>query len=153
MDFIVDNCAREVLFHKGFVSLSSGLNPTIAELTQAIDQEVEKFPAAQRLMAHPGVGTLTALAFVLIIGKAERFHCGKQVASYLGLVPLEESSANRRRLGRITKPGSSMMRFLLVEAAQEGRRLPSEIWRLWQPYRHRTPDCGVARGHPGMRKA
>jgi transposase len=35
---------------------------------------------------------LTALAFVLIIGKAERFHCGKQVASYLGLVPLEESS-------------------------------------------------------------
>jgi len=61
---------------------------------------------------------LTALAFVLIIGKAERFHCGKQVASYLGLVPLEESSGNRRRLGHITKQGSSMMRFLLVEAAQ-----------------------------------
>src|SRR4029077_7410742 len=98
--------------------------------TQAIDQEVEKFPAAQRLMTHPGVGTLTALAFVLIIGKAERFHCGKQVASNLGLVPLEESSANRRRLGSITKQGSSMMRFLLVEAAQEGRRSPSEIWRL-----------------------
>ena len=61
---------------------------------------------------------MTALAFVLIIGKAERFHCGKQVASYLGLVPLEESSGNRRRLGHITKQGSSMMRFLLVEAAQ-----------------------------------
>jgi transposase len=64
------------------------------------------------------VGSLTALAFVLIIGKAERFSCGKQLASYLGLVPLEESSGNRRRLGHITKQGSSMLRFLLVEAAQ-----------------------------------
>jgi len=94
------------------------LNPTIAELTQAIEREVEKCPEAQRLRTHPRVGALTAMAFVLIIGKAERFGSGKQVASYLGLVPLEESSGNRRRLGHITKQGSSMMRFLLVEAAQ-----------------------------------
>jgi transposase len=71
---------------------------------------------------------LTALAFVLILGKAERFHCGKQVASYLGLVPLEESSGNRRRLGHITKQGSSMLRFLLVEAAQVTVRSVPE-WR------------------------
>jgi transposase len=45
------------------------------------------------------VGSLTALAFVLIIGKADRFYCGKQIASYLGLVPLETSSGNQRRLG------------------------------------------------------
>jgi transposase len=57
------------------------LNPTIAELSQAIEQEVEKCPAAQQLMTHPGVGVLTALAFVLIIGKAERFQCGKQIAA------------------------------------------------------------------------
>jgi len=69
-------------------------------------------------MTHPGGDALTAPAFVLIIGKAERFQCGKQVASYLGLVPLEDSSGNRRRLGHITKQGSSMMRFFLVEAAQ-----------------------------------
>jgi transposase len=41
---------------------------------------------------------LTALAFVLTIGKAERFGSGKQLASYLRLVPLEDSSGNRRRL-------------------------------------------------------
>jgi hypothetical protein len=41
------------------------------------------------------VGALTALAFVLIIGRAERFQCGKQIASYLGLVPLEESSEDK----------------------------------------------------------
>src|SRR5207244_7559223 len=102
--------------------------PTIAELSQAIEQEAEKCPEAQRLMTHPGVGPLTALAFVLIIGDAERFQCGKQVASYLGLVPLEDSSGNRRRLGHITKQGSSILRFLLVEAAQvTARSLPP--WR------------------------
>jgi transposase len=75
-----------------------------------------------------GVGALTALAFVLIIGEAERFQCGKQIASYLGLVPLEDSSGNRRRLGHITKQGSSILRFLLVEAAQVTvRSLPE--WR------------------------
>jgi transposase len=74
------------------------------------------------------VGALTALGFVLIIGEADRFHCGKQVASYLGLVPLEDSSGNRRRLGHITKQGSSILRFLLVEAAQVTVRSIPE-WR------------------------
>jgi len=100
------------------LELLDRLNPTIAELSQAIEQEVEKCPEAQRLATHPGVGPLTAMAFVLIIGEAERFQCGKQVASYLGLVPMEDSSGNRRRLGHITKQGSSLLRFLLVEAAQ-----------------------------------
>src|SRR6184192_3005012 len=113
---------------KDLLELLDRLTPTIAELTRAIEQEVEKCPAAQRLQTHPGVGPLTALAFVLIIGRAERFQCGKQIASYLGLVPLEKSSGNRRRLGHITKQGSSMVRFLLVEAAQVTvRSLPE--WR------------------------
>jgi transposase len=54
---------------------------------------------------------------VLIIGRAERFQCGKQIASYLGLVRLEESSGQRRRQGHITKQGKPMLRFLLMEAA------------------------------------
>ena len=94
------------------------INPTIDVLTQAIEQEAEKCPEAQRLMTHPGVGPLTALAFLLIIGEANRFACGKQIASYLGLVPAEDSSGERRRLGHISKQGNSLLRFLLVEAAQ-----------------------------------
>jgi len=110
------------------LKLLDGLNPTIAELTQAIGQEVERSAAARRLMTHPGVGPLTALAFVLIIGRAERFECGKQIAAHLGLVPLKDSSGERRRLGHITKQGNSMLRFLLVEAAQVTvRSLPE--WR------------------------
>src|SRR5271169_3156161 len=77
---------------RDLLELLDRLNPTIAQLTQAIDREVEKCPAARRLQTHPGVGPLTALAFVLIIGKADRFQCGKQIAAYLGLVPLEDSS-------------------------------------------------------------
>src|ERR1700752_1516791 len=63
------------------------INPTIAELTQAIEDEAEKCSEARRLMTHPGVGALTAVAFVLIIGEANRFSCRKHVASYLGLFP------------------------------------------------------------------
>ena len=113
---------------RDLLDLLDRLNPAIADLTQAIEREVENYPAAQRLRTHPGVGVLTSLAFVLILGDAERFRCGKQVASYLGLVPLEDSSGNRRRLGHITKQGSSIVRFLLVEAAQVTvRSLPE--WR------------------------
>ena len=115
------------------------LNPTIGALSQAIEQEVEKCPEAQRLRTHPGVGPLTALAFVLIIGKPNRFQCGKQIASYLGLVPLEDSSGNRRRLGHITKQGNSLLRFLLVEAAQVTVRSLAE-WR--SKYVHLTMRRG-----------
>src|SRR5713226_1931478 len=113
---------------RDLLELLDRLNPTITDLTRTIEQKVEKCPEAQRLRTHPGVGSLTALAFVLIIGRAERFQCGKQIASYLGLVPLEESSGNRRRLGHITKQGNSLLRFLLVEAAQVTVRSDQE-WR------------------------
>jgi len=113
---------------RDLLELLDRLNPTIAKLTQSIEQEVEKCPEARRLQTHPGVGPLTALAFVLILGKADRFQCGKQIASYLGLVPMEDSSGNRRRLGHITKQGNSLLRFLLVEAAQVTVRSDPE-WR------------------------
>jgi transposase len=68
---------KESGYSGGKTARWAGLNPTIAELTQAIEPEAEKCPPARRLMTHPGVGALTALAFVLILGKAERFQCGK----------------------------------------------------------------------------
>jgi len=104
------------------------INPTIAELTLAIEEEAEKCPQARRLMTHPGVGALTTVAFVLIIGEAQRFDCSKQIAAYLGLVPEEDSSGERRRLGHISKQGNSLLRFLLVEAAQATARCDRR-WR------------------------
>ena len=70
------------------LELPDRLTPTITELTQAIEQEAEKCPAAQRLQTHPGVGALTALAFVLIIGRADRFECRKQIGMFRQLTVL-----------------------------------------------------------------
>jgi transposase len=110
------------------LNLLDQLTASINELTAAIRQEAEKRPEVLRLMTHPGVGALTALAFVLILGSPDRFRCGKQIGSYLGLIPCEDSSADRRRLGHISKQGNSLLRFLLVEAAQAAVR-GDAAWR------------------------
>jgi transposase len=110
------------------LELLDRMNPTIKELTAAAEQEVKKRPEALRLMTHPGVGPLTALAYVLIIGTPERFHCGKQIGTYVGMIPSEDSSARKQRLGHISKQGNSLLRFLLVEAAQAAARCNAQ-WR------------------------
>jgi transposase len=97
-------------------------------LDQAVQAEAERRPEAKRLMTHPGVGAITALAFVLTLGEAERFASGKQVASYLGLIPAEYSSGGRQRLGHISKQGNGLLRGLLTEAAHAAVRHEPE-WR------------------------
>jgi transposase len=110
------------------LELLDRMNPTIEELTAMVEQEAKKRPEVLRLMTHPGVGPLTALAFVLVIGTPQRFQCGKQIGSYIGLIPEEDSSAGHQRLGHITKQGSSLLRFLLGEAAQAAARCDAD-WR------------------------
>ena len=92
------------------LELLDRMNPTIEELTAAVEQEAKRRPEVLRLMTHPGVGPLTALAFVLIIGTPERFRCGKQIGSYVGLISCEASSAGRQRLGHISKQGNALLR-------------------------------------------
>jgi transposase len=65
----------------------------------------------------PSVGPVTALAFVAALDDVTRFQSAHQVQAYLGLVPSEYSSGDRRARGRITKRGDARMRWLLVEAA------------------------------------
>src|SRR5271163_4118254 len=110
------------------LELLDRLHPTIEELTAAVEREARTRPAALRLMTHPGVGPLTALAFVLIIGTPARFQRGKQIGTYVGMIPSEDSSAGKQRLGHISKQGNSLLRFLLVEAAQAAARINPE-WR------------------------
>ncbi len=110
------------------LELLDRMNPTIEELTAAVEQEAKKWPDVLRLMTHPGVGPLTALAFALIIGTPERFHCGKQIGSYVGLIPSEDSSGGQQRLGHISKQGNALLRYLLVEAVQAAVRCDSD-WR------------------------
>jgi transposase len=110
------------------LELLDRLTPKIEELNLVVEEEALNRPEAQRLMTHPGVGPITALAFVLIIGTPERFRCGKQIGSYLGLIPCEDSSAGHQRLGHISKQGNSLLRYLLVEAAQTAVRYDAD-WK------------------------
>lgn len=109
----------------------------IAELDRAVAQEAGARPAVRRLMTHPGVGPVTALAFVLSVGPVSRFERGKKVASYFGLIPSEYSTGGRQRLGHISKQGSSFVRWLLVEAAQSAVRWEPKMRRQYQRLAHR----------------
>jgi transposase len=107
------------------------LDRQIAELDVLVRHEAEGREDARRLMTHPGVGPQTALGMVLTLGEVDRFESAKKVASYLGLIPGEYSSGNRQRLGHISKQGSSLMRFLLVEAGQTAVRGDAELRRAY----------------------
>ena len=126
------------------LKLLSVLDPQIRQLDVAIQRAAQENPRARLLMTQPGVGAITALAYVLTMGDVNRFKRGKQVASYLGLIPSERSSSKRRRLGSISKQGNSFMRMLLVESAQTVNRLDEGFRKQYQHRCHRMAK-GVAK--------
>ena len=130
---------REDLF-----GLLGELNRTVDELDRAVEQAAQDHPQARLLMTQPGVGPITSLAYVLTIGDVSRFKHSKQVSSYLGLIPREHSSGGKQRLGSISKQGNSLMRQLLVEAAQTANRLDEGFRRQYQARCHHKPK-GVAK--------
>ena len=103
---------------KNLLEMLKGMDQQIVALDQAVKKAAEENQQARLLMTQPGVGPITSLAYVLTMGDVIRFKRGKQVASYLGLIPREYSSAGKQRLGSISKQGNRFMRMLLVEAAQ-----------------------------------
>lgn len=107
------------------------LDQQIAALDVLVRRQAEGREDARRLMTHPGVGPQTALAMVLTLGDVSRFESAKKVGSYLGLIPGEYSSGNKQRLGHISKQGSSLMRFLLVEAGQAAARNDAQLRRAY----------------------
>jgi transposase len=156
------------------LDLLDRFDPNIDQLSQAIEQEAERIPEVQRLQSHPGVGPITALAFVLVLGTPDRFRCGKQVASYLGLIPCEDSSADSWRLGHISKQGNALLRHLLGQAAQRRQacfftgteslnQFVVKTTRLWLCFLqcigpevwsgHRPAYRNLARGFGGARRS
>jgi len=126
------------------LELLDRFDPSIDQLSQAIEQEAERMPEVQRLQTHPGVGPITALAFVLVLGTPDRFGCGKQVASYLGLIPCEDSSSDSWRLGHISKQGNALLRYLLGQAAQSVARC-DEQWRHQYAHLARRRNKAIAK--------
>jgi transposase len=131
--FLPSGCSTESFARKAHEHLSEEdyamLAPvieTIADLSvrikaedKHIDQMIDKeYPEAQKLMTVPGVGPITALAFVLIIGSPDRFAKARDVGPFLGLVPGRDQSGDIDKPMRITKAGNRMLRRLLVSCAQ-----------------------------------
>jgi transposase len=120
------------------LKLLDELQASIDPLDQAVEKEAKQNAAALRLMSQPGVGPITALAFVLTLGDVKRFRRSKQVVSYLGLNPREHSSGGgRQKLGSISKQGNTMMRWLLVEAGQTAARFDPDLRRRYQRLKFR----------------
>ena len=132
-------CRRQDL-----LALLAKLDERIGPLDAAVEKAALAHEQARLLMTQPGVGAITALAFVVTIGDANRFQRGKQVASYLGLIPREHSSGGRQRLGAISKQGNGFLRMLLVEAAQTAVRLDEGLRKKYQHRCHRKAK-GVAK--------
>jgi len=120
------------------------LDGSVEELDQAVEEAAAGRAEVERLRTHPGVGPVVALAMVLTLGPVERFGNSRKVVSYLGLNPREHSSGGRQRLGAISKQGNSMMRWLLVEAAQTAARFDPELRRTYQRLKFRRVS-GVAK--------
>jgi transposase len=94
-----------------------GLGGEIAGLTAQLLARARGNAAVRRLMAVPGVGPLSALVFALKVDDPSRFGCGRNCAAWLGLAPNEHSTANKRRIGSISKEGDEDLRSLLVLGA------------------------------------
>ncbi len=102
---------------RDLLNLLAILDDQVDLLDDAVTQVASLYPQVTLLMSQPGVGAVTALAFLLTVGDVRRFRRAKHVASYLGLIPREYSSGGKQRMGGISKQGNRLLRFLLVEAA------------------------------------
>jgi transposase len=125
----------------------------LAWLTTRIDQLDERIAAAadadrraRLLLTHPGVGPLTALITVLVLGPPRRFPNGKHVVSYVGLAPAINASADKQRLGKITKQGNALLRWVLGQAAPLAARADDDLRRRYFAVLHRRgrPKAKVA---------
>lgn len=108
------------------------LQQRIQELDGQVEKQVQQRPQALRLLTHPGVGPVTALATEVFLGDPSRFANGKNVASYIGMIPCEHTSGKRQRLGKLTKEGNTLLRYLWTEATIHAVRKDPELKRFYR---------------------
>jgi transposase len=134
--------AETFLTRLAAIDLSASLKETLSPLHSVIevlddeiataDERIEALVAAdatvKRLTTLPGMGPITASAFVAALDTASRFQRAGQVTSYLGLVPQEHSSGEKQCRGRVLRSAHPSLQSLLVQAA----------WRVWRGSDPRT---------------
>jgi len=123
-----------------FCHLLLELTARIEKVEGSLEAQAVRDIRVRRLRTHYGIGLLTGLCLVHTLESVERFANPRKVTAYVGFDPVEDSSGQRRRIGAISKQGSRLLRFLLVEAGQIAVRKDAE---LAQCYRR----VQVRRGH------
>jgi transposase len=124
------------------LSLYTQLDKRIQQLDKQVETEARQRPQACRLLTHPGVGPVTALATEVFLGDPHRFAGANQVASYIGMIPCEHSSGKRQRLGKLSKEGNSLLRYLWIEATLHAAVKDPELKRF---YRRKLVQKGMGK--------
>jgi transposase len=102
------------------------LNSQVRRIEQELNRRAQQTPAVARLRSIPGVGIRTAEAVAAFIDDPQRFPNAKAVGRYFGLVPCQDQSGDKNRLGHITRAGPAVVRQLVAEATwQAMRRSPT----------------------------
>jgi transposase len=129
-----------------WLELIALMNQHIGKVEEALQERAKNDPAVTLLQTHPGIGLLTSLALRYTLLPISRFGTTREVTAYIGLDCMEDQSAERRRMGSISKAGSKLLRFLLNEAGQTAARHDPELKRFYQRLLHRRdkPKAKVA---------
>lgn len=129
-----------------WLALIKLMNKQIGAVEEELEQRAKDDPAVALLRTHPGIGLLTALALRYTLDPISRFATGRRVVGYVGFDCIEDQSADRRRMGSISKQGSRLLRFLLNEAGQTAARRDPQLKQFYKRLRQRRdkPKAKVA---------
>lgn len=142
------SCSADAFHRKVSASIPAELEPALEPLVavvaamneqiRAYDHEIERlcrteYEVAARLTTVPGVGALSALAFVLVIDDPQRFRRSRDVGAYVGITPRRDQSGETDKQLPITKSGDTLLRRLLVQCAHHvlGPRGKDSRMRTW----------------------
>jgi transposase len=115
------------------------LDQRLKALSAEIELLSDNDAACQRLMTVPGIGPIISSAVVAAIGTGSGFKQGRDFAAWLGLVPKQESTGDRTKLGKISKRGNKYLRTLFVQAAHTVlERRPAAARRALWPWIERA---------------
>src|SRR3989442_60654 len=122
------------------------LNQRIVETTLWLKQQSLNDARIRLLRTHPGIGLLTSLGLVHTLAPVSRFRNQRKVTAYAGLEPMERSSAERKRFLGISKAGSRLLRFLVIEAAHTAIKKDDDLKRFYRRLEERRgrPKAKVA---------
>jgi len=119
----VDSAMREIEFCES----------EIAAIEKLVASEALASPEIRRLMSVPGVGAITAAAFMAAVGDIRRFPSAKKLVGYLGLDPIvRQSGSSEASYGRISKQGSAAGRYALVEASWSVVKAPGPLRAFYE---------------------